>query len=152
MELTSSILVEERVNRYDERTHRPPPELFDRLNFAPQPAPPFYFRIARQYGLDQPKLEAVNRLIHIVPFMGLALCVMLVNAGLIPADKQEEWRREHTRRHLSSETSVRVYELIVDAPSKEKKRMFYKQVNAFLSIDDNTLRARARSAEWPAID
>ena len=152
MELTSSILVEERVNRYDERTHRPPPELFDRFNFAPQPASPFYFRIARQYGLDQPKLEAVNRLIHIVPFMGLALCVMLVNAGLIPADKQEEWRREHTRRHLSSETSVRVYELIVDAPSKEKKRMFYKQVNAFLSTDDNTLRARARSAEWPAID
>ena len=94
----------------------------------------------------------MNRLIHIVPFMGLALCMMLVNAEPIPADKQEDWRREHTRRHLSIETSMRVYELIVDGPSKEKKRMFYKQVNGFLSTDDNTLRARARSAEWPAID
>ena len=84
--------------------------------------------------------------------MGLALLVMLVNAGLIPADKQEDWRREHSRRDLTSETSVRVYELVVDAPSKEKKRTFYKTVNAFLSTDDNTLRARARSPEWPAID
>ena len=47
---------------------------------------------------------------------------------------------------------MRVYELVVDAPSKEKERTFYKIVNAFLSTDDNTLHARARSAEWPASD
>ena len=125
---------------------------FNRFNIAPQPDSLFYFRIARQYGLDQPKLEAVNRLIQIVLYMSLAPLVMLVNAGLIPVGKQEDWRREHSRRHLSSETSEHVYELVVDAPSKKKKRTFYKTVNAFLSTDDNTLRVRARSAKWPAID
>ena len=88
MELASFILVEDRRDHYNKRTNRQPTEHLNRLNIAPQPDSPLYFRIARQYDTDQPNLKAVNRLIQIVPYMGLALLVMLVNAGLILADKQ----------------------------------------------------------------
>ena len=122
---------------------------FGRLNIAPQPASPFFFRLTNTHDLDQPKLEATNRLVRIAPHLGLALLVMIVENGLITETRQEALRREQTARHLANDTTTLVYEIAPIAPTRDKQHRFYKTVNAFLAADDDTLRARSRAAEWP---
>ena len=122
---------------------------FGRLNLAPQPASPFYFRLTRTHDLDQPKLDASNRLLRIAPHLGLALLVMLVESGLITETRQEALRREQTGRHLANDTTTHVYEIAPYVPMREKQHRFYKTVNAFLAADEDTLSARSRAAEWP---
>ena len=122
---------------------------FGRLNLAPEPASPFYFRLTNTHDLDQPKLEATNRLLRIAPHLGLALLVMLVKNGLIAETRQEALRREQTGRNLPNDTTTCVYEIALNARTRDKQHRFYKTVNAFLAADDDTLRARSRAAEWP---
>ena len=98
------------------------------------------------------KLEVTNRLLHIAPHHGVALLLMLVELGLITETRKEDLRREQTRRHFASDTSTRVYEIAPDAPTGEKQHRFYTTINAYLGADDDTLWARARSAEWPAFE
>ena len=88
-ELATSLMLEERKSRFEERSRRVHKAPFGRLNLAPQPALPFYFRLTNTHDLDQPKLEATNRLLRIAPHLGLALLVMLVKNGLITETRQE---------------------------------------------------------------
>ena len=98
------------------------------------------------------KFEVTNRLLRIAPHLGVALMVMLVDAGLITQTRKEELRREQTRRHLAGDTATRVYEIAPDAPSRSRQCLFYQTVSGFLGADDDTLEARLRSAEWPAYE
>ena len=148
-ELATSLMLEERKSRFEERSRRVRQAPFGGLNLAPQPASPFCFRLANTHDLDQPKLEASNRVVRIAPNFGLALLVMLVENGLISETRQEALRREQTGRHLANDTTTHVYEIARNAPTRDKQHRFYKTVNAFLATDDDTLRARSRSAEWP---
>ena len=141
-------MLEEHKSRYEKRSRRVRPAPFGRQNFEPQPSLPFYFRITRSHELDHGKLEIANRLMRIAPHLGLALLMMLVDSGLITEARSEEMRQEHTRRHLASEMSMRVYDIGVNAPNRDLQRVFYKTVNAFLASDDDTLRAHSRAAEW----
>ena len=93
-ELATSLMLEERKSRFEERSRRVHQAPFGKLNVAPQPASPFYFRLTNTHDLDQPKLEATNRLLRIVPHLGLALLLMLVENGLIAETRQEALRRE----------------------------------------------------------
>ena len=86
---------------------------------------------------------------RIAPHLGLALLVMLVGDGLITETREEALRREQTARHLANDTTTRVYEIAPNAPTRDKQHRFYNTVNAFLAADDDTLRARSRTAEWP---
>ena len=147
-ELATSIMLEEHKSRYDERARRVRPAPFGRLNFAPQPSTPFYFRITRSYELEHGKLEAANRLMRMAPHLGLALLMMMVDSGLITEARSDKMRQEHTRRHLASETSMRVYDIAINAPNHDLQRVFYRTVNAFLASDDDTLLAHSRAAEW----
>ena len=151
-ELATSLMLEERKSRFEERSRRVRQAPFGRLNLAPQPASFFYFRITCTYDLDQPKLEATNRLLRIAPHLGLALLVMLVNNGLIAETRQEALRREQTGRHLANDTTMHAYEIAPNAPTRDKQHRFYKTVNAFLAADDDTLPARSRAAEWPEFE
>ena len=90
---------------------------FGRLNIAPQYASPFYFRLTYTHELDQPKLDASNRLLRIAPHLGLALLVMPVGDGLITETRQEALRREQTARHLANDTTPRFYEIAPRATS-----------------------------------
>ena len=82
-ELATSFMLKERKSRFKERERRVRQAPFGRLNIAPHPASPFFFRLTNTHGLDQPKLDASNRLLRIAPHLGLALLVMLVGDGLI---------------------------------------------------------------------
>ena len=82
-ELATSLMREERKSRFKERSRRACPVFFGRLNLAPQPASHFYFRLTCTYELDQPKIEATNRMSRIAPHLGLALLALLVENGLI---------------------------------------------------------------------
>ena len=148
-ELATSLMLEERKSRFEEQSRRVHQAPFGRLNLAPQPASPFYFRLTCTHDLDQPKLEATNRLLRIAPHLGLALLVMLVENGLIAETPQEALRREQTVRHLANDTTTHVYEIAPNATTRDKQHRFYKTVNVFLAADDDTLRARSRAAEWP---
>ena len=148
-ELATSLMLEERKSRFEERARRVRQAPFGRLNIPPQPASPFYFRLTNTHELDQLKLDATNRLLRIAPHLGLALLVMLVENGLISEARQEALRREQTGRHLANGKSTHVYEIAPNAPARDKQHRFYKTVNAFLNADDATLRARSRAAEWP---
>ena len=97
------------------------------------------------------KFEVTN-LLRIAPHLGVALMVMLVDAGLITQTRKEELRREQTRRHLAGVTATRVYEIAPDAPSRARQCLFYPTVSRFLGADDDTLEARSRSAEWPVYE
>ena len=147
-ELAISIMLEEHKSRYEERSGPVQPAPFGRQNFAPQPSTPFYFRITRSYELEHGKLKAANRLMRMAPHLGLALLMMLVDSGLITEAHTKEMRQEHTRRHLASETSMRVYDIAVNAPNRDLQRVFYRTVNAFLASDDDTLLAHSRAAKW----
>ena len=140
---------EERKSRFEERSRRVRQVPFGRLNLAQQHASPFYFRLTCTHDLDQPKLEATNRLLRIAPHLGLALLVMLVENGLIAETRQEALRGKQTGRHLANDTTTHVYEIAPNAPTRDKQHRYYKIVNAFLAADDDTLRARSRAAEWP---
>ena len=148
-ELATSLMLEERKSRFEERSRRVHQAPFGRLNLAPQPASPFYFRLTCTHDLDQPKLEASNRLLRIAPHLGLALLVMLVENGLITETRHEALRNEQTGRHIANDTTTRVYEIVPNAPTRDKQHRFYKTVNIFLAADDDMLRARSRAAEWP---
>ena len=148
-ELATSLMLEERKSRFEERARRVRQAPFGRLNIAPQPASPFYFRLTNTHELDQPMLDATKRLLRIAPHFGLALFVMLVENGLISEARQEALRGEQTGRHLADDTSTHVYEIAPNAPARDKQHRFYKTVNAFVVAADDTLRARSRSAEWP---
>ena len=74
---------------------------------------------------------------------------MLVENGLITETRQAALRREQTARHLANDTTAHVYEIAPIAPTSDKQVRFYKTVNAVLTADDDTLRARSRAAEWP---
>ena len=151
-ELATSLMLEERKSRFEERARRVRQAPFGRLNIAPQPASPFYFRLTNTHELAQPKLDATNRLLRIAPHLGLALLVILVENGLITERRQEALRREQTVRHLANDTTAHVYEIAPIASTRDKQHRFYKTVNAFLSADDDTLRARSRAANWPDFD
>ena len=140
-ELATSLMLEERKSRFEERARRVRQAPFGRLNIAPQPASPFYFRLTNTHELDQPKLDATNRLLRIAPHLGLALLVMLVENGLVTETRQEALRREQTARHLANDSTAHVYEIAPIAPTRDKQHRFYKTVNAFLAADDDTLRA-----------
>ena len=142
-------MLEERKSRFEKRARRVRQAPFGRLNIALQPASPFYFRLTNTHELDQPKLDASNRLLRIAPHLGLALLVMLVGDGLIAEARQEALRRKKTARHLANDTMTRVYEIAPNAPTSDKQHRFYKTVNAFHAADDDTLRACFRAAEWP---
>ena len=142
-------MLEERKSRFEERSRRVRQVPFGRLNFAPQPASPVYFRLTCTHDLDQPKLKATNRLLRIAPYRGLALFLMLVENGLIAETRQEALRREQTGRHLANDTTTHVYEIAPNAPTRDKQHRFYKTVNVFIAADDDTLCARLRAAEWP---
>ena len=148
-ELVTSLMLEERKSRFEERARRVRQAPFGKLNIPPQPASPFYFRLTNTHELDQPKLDASNRLLRIAPHLNLALIVKLIGDGLITETRQEALRREQTARHLANDTTTRVYEIALIAPTRDKQHRFYKTVNAFLAADDDTLRARSRAAEWP---
>ena len=148
-ELATSLMLEERKWRFEERARRVRQALFGRLNIAPQPASPFYFRLTNTHELDKPKLDATNRLLRMAKHLGLALLVMLVENGLITETRQEALRREQTGCHLANDTTAHVYEIAPIAQTRDKQHRFYKTVNAFLAADDDTLRARSRAAEWP---
>ena len=148
-QLATSLMLEKNKSRFEERSRRVRQVPFGRLNIEPQPASPFYFKLTCTHDLDQPKLEATNRLLRIAPHLGLALLVMLVENGLIAETRQEALRREQTGRHLANDTTTHVYEIARNAPTRAKQHRFYKTVNAFLAADDDTLRARSRAAEWP---
>ena len=122
---------------------------FGRLNIAPLPASPSYFRLTNTHDLVQPMLDASNRSLRNAPHLGLALLVMLVRDGLIAETRQEALRREQTVRHLANDTSTRVYEIAPNAPTRDKQHRFYKTMNTFFAADDDKLRASARAAEWP---
>ena len=148
-ELATSLMLEERKSKFEERARRLRQTPFGRLNIAPEPASPFYFRLTNTHELDQPKLDASNLLLRIAPHLGLALLVMLVGDGLISETREQAFRRKQTARHLANDTSKRVYEIAPNAPTRDKHHRFYKTVNAFLAADDDTLCARFRAAEWP---
>ena len=148
-ELATSLMLEERKSRFEERARRVRQAPFGRLNIAMQSASPFYFRLTNTHELDQPNLDATNRLLRIAPHLGLALLVMLVENGLITETRQEALPREQTGRHLANDTTAHGYEIAPIAPTRDKQHRFYKMVNAFLAADDDTLRARSRAAEWP---
>ena len=148
-ELATSLMLKERKSRFEERSRRVHLAPFGRLNLAPQPALPFYFRLTCTHDLDQPKLEVTNRLLRIAPDLGLALLVMLVENGLIAETRQEALRREQTGCHLANDTTTCVYEIAPNVPTCDRQHRFYKTVNAFLAADEDTLRARSRAAEWP---
>ena len=148
-ELATSLMLEERKSRFELRSRHVHQAPFGRLNLAPQPASPFYFRLTNTHDLDQPKHVATNRLLRIAPHIGVALLVKLVENDLIAETRQEALRREQTGRHLANDRTTRVYEIAPNAPTRDKQHRFYKTVNAFLVADDDTLRARSRAAEWP---
>ena len=148
-ELSTSLMLDKRKSRFEERSRRVHQAPFGILNLAPQPASPFYFRMTNTHDLDQPKLEATNRLLRIAAHIGLALLVMLVENGLITQTRQEALRREQTGRHLANDTTTHVYEIAPNALTREKQHRFYKTVNAFLASDNDKLCARCRAAEWP---
>ena len=134
-------MLEERKSRFEERSRRVRQVPYGRVNFALQPASPFYFRLTCTHDLDQPKLEATNRLLRIAPHLGLALLVMLVENGLIAETRQEALRREQTGRYLAYDTTTHVYEIAPNAPTRDKQHRLYKTVNAFLAADDDTARS-----------
>ena len=148
-ELATSLMLEERKSRFEERLRRVRQVPVGRLNLTLQPASPFYFRLTRTHELEQAKLDASNRMLRIAAHLGLALLVMLVEGGLISETRQEALRREQTGRHLANDTTTHVYEIEPDAQTREKQHRFDKSVNAFLAADVDTLRARSRAAEWP---
>ena len=148
-ELATSLMLEERKSRFEEQSRRVHQTPFGRLNLAPKPASPFYFRLTNTHDLDQPKLAATNRLLRIAPHLGLALLVMLVETGLITETRQEALRRKQKGHHLANDTTTPVYEIAPNAPTRDKQHRFYTTVNPFLAADDDTLRARSRAAEWP---
>ena len=98
------------------------------------------------------KFDVTNRLLRIAPHLGVALLIMLVNAGLITQTRKEELRREQTRRHLAGDTSTRVYEIAPDAPSRARQCLFYQTVSGFLGANDDTLEARTRFVELPPMN
>ena len=145
-------MLEERATKFGERMRRVRQEPFGRLRVAPQPAAPFYFRITRRYELEMVKVEVTNRLQRIAPHLGVALLVMLVDAGLITQTRKEKMRRDQTRRNLAGDTSTRMYEIALDAPSLARQCLFYQTVSGFLGAVDDTLETLSRSAEWPAYE
>ena len=145
--LATSLMIEERKSRFEERARRVRQTPFGRLNIAPQPALPVYFMLTNTHELDQPKLDASNRLLRIAPHLGLALLVMLVRDNLIIETRQKTMRREQTTRHFANDTTRRVYEIAPNGPTRDKQHRSYKSVNAFLAADNDTMRARSRAAE-----
>ena len=141
-------MLEERKSRFEAQSRRVHQASFGRLNLAPRPASPVYFKLTCTHDLNQPKLEASNRLLRIATHFCLTLLVMLVENGLITEIRQEASRRELTGIHLANDTTSQVYEIAPNAPTRDKLHRFYKTVNAFLAADDDTLRARSRAAEW----
>ena len=118
-ELATSLMLEERKSRFEDRSRRVHQVHFGRLNLAPQPASPFYFRLTCKHDLDQPKLEASNRLLRIASHLGLALLVMLVENGLITETRQEALRREQTGRHLANDMTTRAYKIAPNALTRD---------------------------------
>ena len=152
-ELATSLMQKQRKSRFEKRSLRVHQAPFGRLNLTPRPASIFYFRLMYTRDLDQPKLEASNRLLRIALHLGFALLVMLIENGVITETRQEALRREQTGRHLANDTTTRVSEIVPNhrAPTLDKQHRFYKTVNAFFAADD-TLRARSRVAEWPEFE
>ena len=148
-ELATPIMLEVRKSRFEERSRRMHQAPFGRMNLAPLPSSSFYFRLTCTHDLDQPKLEASNRVLRIAPHIGLVQLVMLVENGVITETRQSTLRREQTGRHLANDTTTRVSEIAPNAPTRDKQHRFYKTVNAFLAAADDTLRSRSRAAEWP---
>ena len=93
-ELATSLILEDRKSRFEERARRVRQAPFGRLNIAPQPVLPFYFRLTNTHVLHHPKLGASNRWLRIAPHLCLALLVMLVGDGLITETRQETLPRE----------------------------------------------------------
>lgn len=147
--IAASLMLEKTANCFEERTRRALSlPIAGNIQEPRQTTAPIYFVLNRAYSLDIAKREVVNQLLRIVQHHGLALFMLLVEKRLIAKVRKEELRREQARRHLSGDTSVRVFELVPDAGTQDKLRVCYATIGVFLSMDDNMLWARTRAAEF----
>ena len=89
---------------------------------------------------------------RIAPHDGLAFVVMLAEKGFISNLRKDNLQSKNTRRHLASDTSMRVYELAPGAGSDVKQRRFHATIKAFFGADYEALLARASSAECPEFE
>ena len=113
---------------------------------------PFHFALNRAHKLEPSRLEVVNRLMRIGPHHGLALLSLFTEKGFVTEAASDEFRRTQTRRHLVSDTSSHVFELVVHAPNRNAMRAFYATIVVFLAMDDDTLWTRARTMEFPEFE
>ena len=83
------------------------------------------------------------------------VCVDYVCVAYVCVDYEcvdYELRRTQARRHLESDTSSKVFELVVNAPNRNAQRAFYPTIVVFLAMDDDTLWTRARTMEFPEFE
>ena len=146
-ELSASLAMEKRAGGFDERVRRAHDTVAIRLPEPRYASSPFH----RANGLEPSRLEVVNRLMRIVPHHGLALLSLLTERGFVTEAARDEFRRTQTRRHLESDTSSHVFELVVHAPNRNAQRAFYSTI-VFLAMDDDTLWTRARTMEFPEFE
>ena len=148
-DLAASLLLEKAAIGFEERTrHALSLPIAGNIQKPRQPTAPFFLILNRAYRLDIGKRIVMNQLLRIVPHHGLALLILLVEKGLIEEALKKKLRREHARRHLSGDTNVRVFELVPDAGTQEKLRVFYATISVLFSMDDDMLWAQSRAAEF----
>ena len=97
---------------FDKRSRRPLVAQFEAPRKPPQPSAPFYFVLLRAFSLNVDKLAVINRLMRIVPHHGIAFHSLLVQNGLIAAERREGFGCKQTRRHLVGDTSVCVFDFV----------------------------------------
>lgn len=86
---------------------------------------------------------------RIVSHHGFALLTLLEEKDLVSKASTKDIRLQETRRHLLSDTSALVYILVIGAADRDARKLFYNNIGVLLTIDDNTVWARASSAEFP---
>ena len=137
-ELSASLAMEKMAGGFDERVCRAHDTAAIRLPKPRYASSPFHFALNRAHGLEYSRLEVVNHLMHIVPHHGFALLSLLTERGFVTEAARDEFRRTQARRHLESDTSSHVFELVVHAPNRNAQRAFYATISVFLAMDDDT--------------
>ena len=113
---------------------------------------PFRFQLVRESGLDRRRIDALNRLMELVPHVGLAVMDRLINADVMDANYPAELRNTQQHRIEQGDKELRVFMLNITLPDQAHHERAANALLDVLRLDDEGLADSVRAMQFPEFE
>lgn len=106
---------------------------------------PFYFVLQLTVGIDYRRIEPVNRVMYLVPYIGFAVLHRLVEAEVISTEYPAEVRRRQHKRVTEHDQVEIANQINITAVTDESRTRAANAIADFLLWDDKHIAEVAKS-------